>query len=68
MTGRRSHTQHAPRLVTILGAVVLVLIGFAGTFLGLLPAVGGVTGSTLGVAACVAATGLLLIGIFFRRL
>jgi hypothetical protein len=58
--------QHAPRGVTIAIAAVLVLIGIAGTFLGLVPAVGGVSGETTGVAAYVAATLVMLVGIFVR--
>ena len=61
-------SQHAPRGATILLALVLVVVGVLGTFLGLIPAVAGVTGETIGVAAYVAATVVMLAGIFFRGL
>ena len=60
--------QHAPRGITIVIAVILVLIGIAGTFLNLLPSVGGYPGTTVGVVAYVAATVVMLAGIFTRGL
>ena len=60
--------QQAPRGVTIVIAAVLVLIGVAGTFLGLIPNVAGVEGTTIGVAAYVMATVLMLAGVFIRGL
>jgi hypothetical protein len=60
--------QHAPRGATILLAAILVVVGVAGTFLGLIPAVAGVSGATIGIAAYVAATVVMLAGIFFRGL
>ena len=50
-------TQHAPRLITIGVAVVLVAIGVLGTFVGVLP-------EQVGIWSYVAATVLLLIGVF----
>jgi uncharacterized membrane protein YhhN len=58
--------QSAPRGVTILIAVLLVVVGVAGTFLGLIPDIGGVSGETAGIVAYVAATVVMLIGIFVR--
>lgn len=60
--------QQAPRGVTILVAAVLVVIGVAGTFLGLIPAVAGISGVTIGVIAYAAATIVMLAGIFIRGL
>ncbi len=60
--------QHAPRGITILVAVFLVAIGVLGTFLGLLPNVGGVSGETIGVVSYVLATALMLAGVFVRGL
>ena len=60
--------QHAPRGVTILLCLVLVIVGVLGTFLGLIPAVAGVSGATIGVIAYVAATLVILAGIFIRGL
>jgi hypothetical protein len=60
--------QHAPRGITIVIAVILVVIGIAGTFLNLLPTVAGYPGTTLGVVAYVAATVVMLAGIFIRGL
>jgi uncharacterized membrane protein YhhN len=60
--------QHAPRGITIVIAVILVVVGIAGTFLNLLPSVGGYAGTTVGVVAYVAATVVMLAGIFIRGL
>ena len=60
--------QQAPRGITILVAALLVLVGIVGTFLGLIPAVGGISGVTIGVIAYVAATIVMLAGIFIRGL
>ena len=58
--------QYAPRGVTIVVAALLVVLGVVGTFLGLIPDVAGVSGETTGVAAYVAATVVMLVGIFVR--
>lgn len=58
--------QHAPRSTTIVIAVILVLIGVAGTFLHMLPNVGGYPGATVGVIAYILATVVMLAGIFIR--
>lgn len=60
--------QHAPRSTTIVIAVILVVIGVAGTFLHLLPNVGGYSGTTVGVVAYVLASIVMLAGIFIRGL
>ncbi len=60
--------QHAPKGITIAVAAVLVLFGIAGTFLSLIPAVAGYSGETIGVVAYVAATLVMLLGIFTRGL
>ena len=60
--------QHAPRSTTIVIAVILVIIGVAGTFLHMLPNVGGYPGTTVGVVAYVLATIVMLAGIFIRGL
>jgi len=60
--------QHAPRTTTILIAAILVLVGIAGTFLNLLPSVAGYPGTTIGVVAYVAATVVMLVGVFVRGL
>jgi hypothetical protein len=62
--GRR--TQHAPKLGTIAVALVLVLVGVLGTFADLLPDIAGITGERIGVGAFIAATVVLLLGIFFE--
>ncbi len=61
-------SQHAPRGVTILLAAVFIVIGVLGTFMGVIPAVAGVSGATIGIGAYVAATVVMLAGIFFRGL
>ena len=60
--------QQAPRGITIAVAAVLVVIGIVGTFLGLLPAIAGFSGATIGVVAYLAATVVMLAGIFIRGL
>ena len=60
--------QSAPRGMTIAVAAVLVLIGVGGTFLGLIPDVAGIRGETIGIVAYVAATVVMLLGIFVRGL
>jgi hypothetical protein len=67
MAGRFG-SQRAPRNVTVGVALVLVLIGVLGTFLGLIPAVAGISGETIGIVAYVAATVVMLLGIFLRGL
>ncbi len=64
----KRRAQYAPKGVTIAVAAILVLIGVTGTFLGLIPAVAGYPGETIGVVAYVAATLVLLAGIFTRGL
>jgi hypothetical protein len=66
MMGRRA--QRAPRMGTILVAILLVIVGVAGTFLHLIPAVAGYSGQTIGIAAYVLAVIVMLLGIFFRGL
>ncbi len=65
---RRFGSQKAPRGVTIATGAVLVVIGALGTFLDLIPTIAGLSGETIGVIAYVAATNLLLLGIFLRGL
>jgi hypothetical protein len=60
--------QQAPRMITILIAVLLVVIGVLGTFLGLIPAVAGISGVTIGVLAYAAASVVMLLGVFIRGL
>jgi hypothetical protein len=60
--------QHAPRGVTIAVAAILVLIGILGTFLGVIPRVAGIDGQTIGALSYVAASLLMLAGVFFRGL
>ncbi len=58
----RRRTQFAPKLGTIIVALVLVLVGVLLTFGPLL----GAAGDTYGVYVLVAATVVLLLGIFFE--
>lgn len=64
MFGRR--TQHAPRMGTIAAALILVLVGVLGTFAELLPAVAGFSGELIGIWALIAATVVLLAGVFLE--
>ena len=61
-------SQHAPKGITIAVAAVLVLVGVLGTFLGVIPNVAGYSGETIGVVAYVAATIVMLLGVFTRGL
>jgi hypothetical protein len=56
----------APRMPTIIVALVLVLIGLLGTFGGLLPSIAGLDSATIGVWAYLAAAVVLLAGIVFE--
>lgn len=58
----------APRMPTIMVALVLTLVGLLGTFGDLLPALGGLDSATLGVWAFVLACAVLLAGIIFEGL
>ena len=55
------HTRYTPRLATIAIAVILVLVGLAGTFGNLLP-------DLYGVYAFVAAFVLMVLGLFVRQI
>jgi hypothetical protein len=61
-------SQQAPRGITILVAAILVVIGVLGTFFGFIPAIAGIEGAIFGIAAYVAATIVMLAGIFIRGL
>ena len=50
-------TQHAPRWFTIVIALVLILVGLLGTYGTLVP-------DTVGILAFIAATVLLVVGVF----
>lgn len=56
-------TQHAPRMITILVAVVLVVIGVLGTFAGV-----AFVPETIAIWSYVAAFVLLLIGVFIPQI
>jgi hypothetical protein len=56
----------APRMPTIIVALVLVIVGLLGTFGGLLPSIAGLDSATVGVWAFVVATVVLLLGIVFE--
>ena len=56
-------TNFAPRLRTILVALVLMLVGLLGTFAGILPEVGGSAAETIGAWSLLAAGVVLLIGV-----
>ncbi len=56
----------APRLPTIIVALVLMLIGLLGTFVGALPAAAGLSGETIGAWSLVLAAVVLLLGMIFE--
>ncbi len=55
----RSRANHAPTMLTILVAIVLVIAGVLGTFLNYLP-------SQVGVIAFIVAGVLVLVGVLVR--
>lgn len=59
-------TNFAPRMPTILVALVLTVIGVLGTFAGVLPTLGGYDSATLGVWASIAGFVVLVLGIIFK--
>ncbi len=68
MRMRGGPSQHAPRMPTIGVALVFVVLGVLGTFLGVLPAVLGFSGELIGIWSYIVATVILLLGIFIRGL
>ncbi len=56
----------APRMPTIIVALVLVVIGLLGTFGAMLPAVAGLESTTIGAWAFVIAAAVMLAGIVFE--
>jgi hypothetical protein len=56
-----AYGNRAPRWITIVISLVLIAIGVLGTFIDLLP-------ERLGVYALVAATVLMTLGVFLKRL
>ena len=61
-----SRMNFAPRMPTIIVALVLIVLGLLGTFGGMLPAVAGMGSEALGAWAFVAATVVLLLGMVFE--
>ena len=56
----------APRMPTIIVALVLIVAGLLGTFGGMLPSVAGLSSEVLGAWAFVAAGIVLLLGMVFE--
>ena len=56
----------APRMPTILVALVLVVIGIIGTFGGMLPAIAGMSSQALGAWAFVVAAIVMFVGMIFE--
>lgn len=56
----------APRMPTIIVALVLIVAGLLGTFGGMLPSLAGLTSEALGAWAFVAAAIVLLLGMVFE--
>ena len=56
----------APRMPTIIVALVLIVIGLLGTFGAMLPPVAGLGSETLGAWALVAAAIVLFLGMIFE--
>jgi hypothetical protein len=56
----------APRMPTIIVALVLIVLGLLGTFGGMLPTLAGLSSEALGAWAFVAAAIVLLLGMAFE--
>ena len=56
----------APRMPTIIVALVLIVVGLIGTFGGMLPSLAGLSSEALGAWAFVAAAVVLLLGMVFE--
>jgi hypothetical protein len=56
----------APRMPTIIVALVLMLIGLLGTFVGALPSIAGLSGDAIGAWSLVVAAVVLLLGMVFE--
>lgn len=56
----------APRMPTIIVALVLIVVGLLGTFGGMLPSVAGLSSQALGAWAFLAAAVVLLLGMVFE--
>lgn len=61
-----SRMNFAPRMPTIIVALVLVVIGLLGTFGGMLPSVAGLSSEAIGAWAFVVAAVVLLLGIMLE--
>ena len=62
----RGRMNFAPRMPTIIVALVLVVIGMLGTFAGLLPTIAVFSSETIGAWAFVAAAIVLFVGMIFE--
>lgn len=56
----------APRMPTIIVALVLIVVGLLGTFGGMLPSLAGLSSEALGAWSFVAAAVTLLLGMVFE--
>ena len=56
----------APRMPTIIVALVLIVVGLLGTFGGMLPSLAGLSSEALGAWAFVAAVVVLVLGMVFE--
>jgi hypothetical protein len=56
----------APRMPTIIVALVLMLVGLLGTFVGALPDLAGFSGETIGAWSLVVGGVVLLLGMIFE--
>ena len=56
-----AHANRAPRYVTVLVAVILLVVGVLGTFVGVLP-------EPVGIWSLVGATVVMLLGVFLPGL
>ena len=61
-----SRMNFAPRMPTIIVALVLILVGLLGTFVGAVPELAGVSGETIGAWSLVVAAVVLLLGMLFE--
>lgn len=64
----RMRSNFAPKFETIIVALVVTIVGVLGTFGKIIPTIAGFDSVTIGMWCYIAATVILLIGVFFKRL
>ena len=64
----RMRSNFAPKFETIIVALIVTIVGVLGTFGKVIPTIAGYDSVTIGMWCYIAATVILLAGVFFKRL